>query len=84
MLSGTYELRGEVRPAAAAGPAHAHGPTRRRLGLPLIGLLGEEIVKDEPGQEVMLDRLLDLLLIAVLRGMVRATWRRGARLVPSR
>src|SRR4029450_7506304 len=34
---------------------------------PLIPLLGEEIVKDEPGQEVVLDRLLDLLLIAVLR-----------------
>jgi hypothetical protein len=34
---------------------------------PLIALLGVEIVKDEPGQEVVLDRLLDLLLIAVLR-----------------
>ena len=34
---------------------------------PLIPLLGVEIVKDEPGQEVVLDRLLDLLLIAVLR-----------------
>jgi len=33
----------------------------------VIPLLGDEIVKDEPGQEVVLDRLLDLLLIAVLR-----------------
>jgi AraC-like DNA-binding protein len=34
---------------------------------PLLGLLGEEIVKDEPGQDLVLDRLLDLLLVAVLR-----------------
>jgi AraC-like DNA-binding protein len=34
---------------------------------PLVGLLAEEIVKDDPGQEAVLDRLLDLLLIAILR-----------------
>jgi AraC-like DNA-binding protein len=34
---------------------------------PLVALLSEEMAKDEPGQEVMLDRLLDLLLITVLR-----------------
>jgi AraC-like DNA-binding protein len=34
---------------------------------PLIPLLSEEITKDEPGQEAVLDRLLDLLLISVLR-----------------
>ena len=33
----------------------------------MIPLLADEIVKDEPGQEAVLDRLLDLLLIAVLR-----------------
>jgi hypothetical protein len=31
-----------------------------------VGLLAEEIVKDDPGQEAVLDRLLDLLLIAVI------------------
>jgi transcriptional regulator GlxA family with amidase domain len=30
-------------------------------------LLADEIVEDEPGQEAVLDRLLDLLLIAILR-----------------
>jgi AraC-like DNA-binding protein len=30
-------------------------------------MLGDEMVKDEPGQEAVLDRLLDLLLVAVLR-----------------
>jgi AraC-like DNA-binding protein len=34
---------------------------------PVVPLLADEIVKDEPGQEAVLDRLLDLLLIAALR-----------------
>ncbi|TDE94993.1 AraC family transcriptional regulator [Occultella glacieicola] len=33
----------------------------------LTGLIREEIIKDDPGQDVVLDRMLDLLLIAVLR-----------------
>ena len=33
---------------------------------PLVPLLCEEVVKDEPGQAAVLDRLLDLLLTAVL------------------
>ncbi len=37
------------------------------LESPLIALLAEEIVRDAPGQEAVLDRLLDLLLIAALR-----------------
>ncbi len=67
MLVGTYQPRTEI--------------SRRLLGVlppllvlpgdawesPLVPLLTEEIVKDEPGQEVVLDRLLDLPVIAVLR-----------------
>ena len=34
---------------------------------PVVPLLADEMVKDEPGQEAVLDRLLDLLLIAALR-----------------
>ncbi|NEE14745.1 AraC family transcriptional regulator, partial [Streptomyces sp. SID7499] len=34
---------------------------------PLLDLLDAEIAQDEPGQRVVLDRLLDLLLIAALR-----------------
>lgn len=34
---------------------------------PLISLLGDELVKDEPGQAAVLDRILDLLLTAVLK-----------------
>lgn len=39
---------------------------------PLVGLLAAEIDKDELGQEVVLNRLLDLLLVSVLR-----TWFSG-------
>ena len=67
MLIGTYQLRTEV--------------SRRLLDVlppllvlrgdswdtPLVELLADEIVRDEPGQEIVLDRLLDLLVIAVLR-----------------
>ncbi|MFC4012755.1 AraC family transcriptional regulator [Nonomuraea purpurea] len=63
LLTGTYNLEGEVsRRLLEALP-----PLIVQPGGPLIELLSAEIVKDEPGQEAVLDRLLDLLLIAVLR-----------------
>lgn len=67
MLIGTYQLRGAVtqRLLAALPPiAVVRGDTWRS---PLVAVLQEEIGKDEPGQDVVLDRLLDLLLIATLR-----------------
>ena len=67
MLSGTYELEGEVsRRLLNALPPLLMLPSEAWES-PLVGLLAEEIVKDDPGQEAVLDRLLDLLLIAVLR-----------------
>ncbi|MCP2362537.1 AraC-like DNA-binding protein [Nonomuraea thailandensis] len=63
LLTGTYNLEGEVsRRLLEALPQLIV-----QAGDPIISLLGAEIVKDEPGQEAVLDRLLDLLLIAVLR-----------------
>ncbi|MEU4233457.1 AraC family transcriptional regulator [Nonomuraea sp. NPDC026600] len=63
MITCTYHMEGEV--------------SRRLLevlptllvqrGDPLLPLLATEIVKDQPGQGAVLDRLLDLLLISVLR-----------------
>ncbi|WP_433479420.1 cupin domain-containing protein [Spirillospora sp. CA-142024] len=67
MLVGTYQLRGAVtrRLLSALPPmAVVRGDTWRS---PLVDVLQEEIGKDEPGQDVVLDRLLDLLLIATLR-----------------
>lgn len=67
MLIGTYRMRGAVtrRLLSALPPiAIVRGDTWRS---PLVEVLGEEIGRDEPGQDVVLDRLLDLLLIATLR-----------------
>ena len=67
MLTGTYQVNREVsqRLLRALPPLLTLRAGERDC--PLIPLLADEIVKDEPGQEAVLDRLLDLLLIAVLR-----------------
>jgi len=67
MLVGTYQMTGEVsRRLLAALPALAV-LSQETSELPVLGMLDDEIVKDRPGQEVVLDRLLDLLLVGVLR-----------------
>jgi AraC-like DNA-binding protein len=68
MLTGTYESSGEIstRLLRALPPLIVLG-SDAFAGSPLVPLLAAEIVKDEPGQEAVLDRLLDLLLIAALR-----------------
>ncbi|MFJ5261876.1 AraC family transcriptional regulator [Streptomyces sp. NPDC088387] len=67
MLIGTYLWQGEIsgRLLDALPPLLSLGPDVWEC--PLTPLLMEEIVRDEPGQEVVLDRLLDLLVIATLR-----------------
>ena len=69
LLTGTYQLRSEVSrrlldalPALLVRPGAA-GP---------VELLAAEIGRPEPGQELVLDRILDLLLVAVLRGWLAA------------
>lgn len=67
MLTGTYHMDGEVsrRLLAALPPLVALGGAT--WGSPLVSLLAGEIARDEAGQDSVLDRLLDLLLIAALR-----------------
>ncbi|CAM5364858.1 transcriptional activator FtrA [Streptomyces rimosus subsp. rimosus] len=67
LLSGTYQMRGEVNqrllralPPLVRLPADAWNSS-------LVPLLEAEIGREAPGQEVVLDRLLDLLLTAALR-----------------
>ncbi|TDE24995.1 AraC family transcriptional regulator [Actinomadura sp. 6K520] len=67
MLVGTYQMRGAVtrRLLAALPPlAIVRGDDWRS---PLVDVLGEEVGRDEPGQDIVLDRLLDLLLVGTLR-----------------
>lgn len=67
LLTGTYQLGGEVsRRLLAALP-----PTLVLPGTdwdnPVLGYLTQEVARDAPGQQALLDRLLDVLLIGVLR-----------------
>jgi AraC-like DNA-binding protein len=67
LLTGTYQLPGEIsRRLLNALPALVVVAAESWEN-PLVPYLAEEIGKDEPGQEAVLDRLLDLLLIAALR-----------------
>lgn len=67
MLIGTYQMEGEVsRRLLDALPALLHLPADA-WNCPLMPMLDEEISRDEPGQSVVLDRVLDLLLVAAVR-----------------
>ena len=67
MLTGSYHLEGEVSGRLLRALPTMLVLREEEWDCPVILLMAEEIVKDEPGQEAVLDRLLDLLLIAVLR-----------------
>ncbi|MFD0318012.1 AraC family transcriptional regulator [Streptomyces flavalbus] len=67
LLIGTYLWPGEVgRRLLDALPPLLTLPADG-WNCPLSPLLADEVTRDEPGQEVVLDRLLDLLVIAALR-----------------
>jgi AraC-like DNA-binding protein len=67
MLTGTYRTHPELsRHLLAALPAVIAQPGAAGTS-PLVGYLTQESERDEPGQDAVLDRLLDLLLVAVLR-----------------
>jgi AraC-like DNA-binding protein len=67
MLMGCYQLRGEIsrRVVDALPPLIVLGHDHWRSPLP--SMLGEEIQTEVPGQQAVLDRLFDLLLVSVLR-----------------
>jgi AraC-like DNA-binding protein len=67
LLTGVYLLDGEVTRRLLRALPRMLVLRADELDTPLIGLLGDEVVRDAPGQEAVLDRLLDLLLITLLR-----------------
>ncbi|NGO40795.1 AraC family transcriptional regulator [Streptomyces ureilyticus] len=67
MLIGTYTMQGEINGRLLDALPPLLSLTSEEWACPLTPLFTEEIVRDEPGQEVVLDRLLDLLVIAALR-----------------
>jgi len=67
ILIGTYLMDGEISNRLLDALPPMLSLTTDVWECPLTPLLLEEIVRDEPGQEVVLDRMLDLLVIAALR-----------------
>ncbi|MFC4070094.1 AraC family transcriptional regulator [Actinoplanes subglobosus] len=67
LASGTYQVSSFVSGRLLATlPRIVHMP-REQIHSPILDLLTAEVARDEPGQQVVLDRLLDLALIATLR-----------------
>ncbi|MET8975092.1 AraC family transcriptional regulator [Streptomyces sp. NPDC004539] len=66
-LIGTYLLHGEISNRLLDALPPLLSLTAEEWPNPLTPVLMEEIVRDEPGQEVVLDRLLDLIVISALR-----------------
>jgi AraC-like DNA-binding protein len=67
VLLGTYERRSEVSRRFLDTLPPLIVLRADEWDSPVVSLLATEMARDEPGQEVVLDRLLDLLVIAVLR-----------------
>lgn len=67
MLTGSYLLDGEVSLRLLRALPTLVVLRQDAWDCHLVPLMADEIVRDDPGQEAVLDRLLDLLLIAALR-----------------
>ena len=67
VLTGTYQADGEISRRLLDALPQLIVLRDGEWHCPVIPLLAEEIGKDDVGQEAVLDRLLDLLVVAVLR-----------------
>jgi AraC-like DNA-binding protein len=64
---GAYDLAGEIPGRLLRVLPQLLVLRDEEWDTPLIGLLADEVIKDDPGQDAVLDRLLDLLVISALR-----------------
>lgn len=67
MLTGSYESVGEVSVRLLEALPPLVVLRRDEWRSPLLPVLADELTKDRPGQEAVLDRLLDLVLVEALR-----------------
>jgi AraC-like DNA-binding protein len=67
LLSGAYTGRGEISERLLHALPDVLVIPDADYHRPLLDLVVEEIVRDKPGQQVMRDRLLDLMLLSTLR-----------------
>lgn len=79
MLVGTYQTDGELSRWLLEALPPLVVLRARDWESPILALLADEAVKEAPGQQVVVDRLLDLLLI----GALRAAFATGAVTVPA-
>jgi len=66
-LVGAYEHLSDISDRLLRALPPVLSLTHNDWESPLVALLCDEVIKDEPGQAAVLDRLLDLLLTAVLK-----------------
>jgi len=66
-LVGAYEHLSDISDRLLRALPPVISLTHEEWESPLVGLLCDEVIKDEPGQAAVLDRLLDLLVTAVLK-----------------
>jgi len=66
-LVGAYESLSDISDRLLRSLPPVLSVAKSNWDSPLISLLSNEIVRDQPGQAAVLDRILDLLLTAVLR-----------------
>ena len=67
MMVGAYGSIGEVGDRVVRALPPVVSMRQSEWDSPLPGLLSDEVLRDEPGQTAVLDRLLDLLVISFLR-----------------
>jgi AraC-like DNA-binding protein len=67
LASGTYQVSSFVSGRLLASLPTVVRVPREHMRSSIMDLLSAEVDRDEPGQQVVLDRLLDLALIAALR-----------------
>ena len=67
VLVGAYESTGDLSGRLLRALPPVLSLAKGEWDSPLVALLWDEMARDQPGQAAVLDRLLDLLLIAVLR-----------------
>ncbi|MCX5121799.1 AraC family transcriptional regulator [Micromonospora sp. NBC_00362] len=67
MLDGTYEAQNTIGRRLLSNLPELIVVPREQVPAALVSYLAEQISRNDPGQDVVLDRLLDLMLVAVLR-----------------
>lgn len=67
VASGTYQVKGEVSNRLLNALPTVVVVPKSEMQAPVLDLLAQEVAGDGPGQQVVLDRLLDLALIATVR-----------------